>query len=89
MRRCRYRIISTAPVAPKQADNDRIYVIKANGSVMMPDSNYWYSRHKNVLEPGDSIIVPVDSDYLDNLSTWSTATQMMYQLGVAWAAIKP
>lgn len=72
----------------KQADNDRIYVIKANGSVMMPDSNYWFSRHKNVLEPGDTVIVPIDTDYLDNLSTWSTATQMMYQLGVAWAAIK-
>ena len=72
----------------KQADTDRIYVIKANGSVMMPDSSYWFSRKDRALEPGDTIIAPLDSDYLDSLSTWSTATQMMYQLGVAWAAIK-
>ena len=72
----------------KQADTDRIYVIKANGSVMMPDSSYWFSRKDRALEPGDTIIAPIDSDYLDSLSSWSTATQMMYQLGVAWAAIK-
>jgi polysaccharide biosynthesis/export protein len=72
----------------KQADTDRIYVIKANGAVMLPSSNYWFSRSNQVLEPGDTIIAPIDTDYLDSLSTWSTATQMMYQLGVAWAAIK-
>jgi polysaccharide export outer membrane protein len=72
----------------KQADTDRIYVIKANGAVMLPGSNYWFSRSNQALEPGDTIVAPVDSDYLDSLSTWSTATQMMYQLGVAWAAIK-
>jgi len=72
----------------KQADTDRIYVIKANGAVMLPGSNYWFSRSEQALEPGDTIIAPIDTDYLDSLSTWSTATQMMYQLGVAWAAIK-
>ena len=72
----------------KQADTDRIYVIKANGAVMLPGSNYWFSRSDQALEPGDTIIAPIDTDYLDSLSTWSTATQMMYQLGVAWSAIK-
>lgn len=72
----------------KQADTDRTYVIKADGSVMMPSSNYWFSRKSRNLEPGDTIVVPLDSDYMDSLSTWSTATQMMYQLGVAWSAIK-
>jgi polysaccharide biosynthesis/export protein len=72
----------------KQADTDRIYVIKADGSVMLPGSSYWFSRRENAIEPGDTIIAPIDTDYLDSLSTWSTATQMMYQLGVAWSAIK-
>lgn len=72
----------------KQADTDRIYVIKADGSVMLPGSSYWFSRRESAIEPGDTIIAPIDSDYLDSLSTWSTATQMMYQLGVAWSAIK-
>lgn len=72
----------------KQADTDRIYVIKADGSVMLPGSGYWFSRRENAIEPGDTIIAPIDTDYLDSLSTWSTATQIMYQLGVAWSAIK-
>jgi polysaccharide biosynthesis/export protein len=72
----------------KQADTDRIYVIKADGSVMLPGSSYWFSRRENAIEPGDTIIAPIDTDYLDSLSTWTTATQMMYQLGVAWSAIK-
>ena len=72
----------------KQADTDRIYVIKADGSVMLPGSSYWFSRRENAVEPGDTIIAPIDSDYLDTLSTWASATQIMYQLGVAWSAIK-
>lgn len=71
----------------KQADTDRIYVIKANGSVLLQESG-WFAGRGSKLEPGDTIIVPIDTDYLDSLSAWSTATQMMYQLGVAWAAIK-
>lgn len=72
----------------KQADTDRIYVIRANGSVMMPKSSYWFSRKDQRLQPGDTIIAPLDSDYIDNLTGWSTATQMLYQLGVAWKAVK-
>lgn len=72
----------------KQADTDRIYVIKADGSVMLPDSSYWFSRRSGALEPGDTIVAPIDSDYLDSLSTWTSATQILYQLGVAWSAIK-
>lgn len=71
----------------KQADTDRIYVIKADGSVMLPDASYWFSRRSGALEPGDTIVAPIDSDYLDTLSTWTTATQILYQLGVAWSAI--
>ncbi|WP_428443777.1 SLBB domain-containing protein [Photobacterium sagamiensis] len=72
----------------KQADADRIYVIRANGSVMLPNNGYWFSRSNKPLAPGDTIVVPIDTDYLDGLSTLSTATQMLYQIGVAWSAVK-
>ncbi|MGL5486997.1 MAG: SLBB domain-containing protein [Shewanella sp.] len=78
--------LSRAGGTKKQADTDRIYVIKANGSVMLPGDS-WFGSRKG-LEPGDSIIVPVDSDYLDNLSIITSATQVLYQLGVAWSAVK-
>ncbi|WP_159817996.1 SLBB domain-containing protein [Colwellia sp. 20A7] len=74
--------------AKKQADTDRIYVIRANGSVMLPDNSYWFNRKEEKLLPGDTIVVPMDTDYVDGLTILGSATQMMYQIGVAWAAIK-
>ncbi|WP_369434046.1 SLBB domain-containing protein [Psychromonas sp. MME1] len=71
----------------KQADNDRIYVIRANGSVMVPKSSYWFNNQNQPLKPGDTIVVPIDVDYMDGLSAVATATQIVYQLGVAWSAI--
>lgn len=79
--------INRAGGTKKQADTDRTYVIKADGSVMLPGSNYWFSRKDRALEPGDTIVVPIDSDYIDNLSVMTSATQILYQLGVAWSAI--
>ena len=71
----------------KQADADRVYVIRANGSVFLPNRSYWFNRDKGRLLPGDTIIMPLDTDYLDGLTAWTSATQIMYQLGVAWSAI--
>ncbi|MFN3018158.1 SLBB domain-containing protein [Vibrio coralliilyticus] len=80
--------ISAAGGTKKQADTDRIYVVRADGSVMLPNNSFWFSRKSNPLEPGDTIIVPLDTDYLDGLSTLTSATQILYQIGVAWSAIK-
>ncbi|MBW3697577.1 sugar transporter [Vibrio sp. T187] len=72
----------------KQADTDRIYVVKADGSVSLPNTSFWFSRKVQPLEPGDTIIVPIDTDYLDGLSSLTSATQILYQIGVAWSAVK-
>lgn len=80
--------ISAAGGTKKQADTDRVYVIRADGSVMLPNSSFWFSRKSKPLEPGDTIVVPIDTDYLDGLSTLTSATQILYQIGVAWSAIK-
>ncbi|NLU96877.1 sugar transporter [Marinomonas sp. UCMA 3892] len=80
--------IASAGGTKRQADTDRIYIVKANGSVELPNNSFWFSRDYDPLEPGDTIIVPINTDYLDGLSTLSTATQILYQIGVAWSAIK-
>jgi protein involved in polysaccharide export with SLBB domain len=80
--------IASAGGTKRQADTDRIYIVKANGSVELPNNSFWFSRNYAPLEPGDTIIVPINTDYLDGLSTLSTATQILYQIGVAWSAIK-
>ncbi|TMN78106.1 MULTISPECIES: SLBB domain-containing protein [unclassified Pseudoalteromonas] len=72
----------------ERAAEDRIYIIKANGSVEIPNAGGWFAANNaNQLEPGDTIVVPMDAGHMDKLTLWSTATQIMYQLGVAVAAI--
>ncbi|TMP36622.1 SLBB domain-containing protein [Pseudoalteromonas rubra] len=71
-----------------RADEEKIYVIKANGAVLIPDRGSWFAVNNHAgLEAGDTIVVPMDSSYMDNLTLWSTATQIFYQLGVGVAAI--
>lgn len=72
----------------ERAAEDRIYIIKANGSVEIPNTGGWFAANNaNQLEPGDTIVIPMDAGHMDKLTLWSTATQIMYQLGVAVAAI--
>ena len=72
----------------ERAADERIYIIKANGSVKIPSTGSWFAvNDANTLEAGDTIVVPMNADYMDNLTLWSTATQIVYQLGVAVAAI--
>ncbi|KZN58210.1 hypothetical protein N473_05565 [Pseudoalteromonas luteoviolacea CPMOR-1] len=71
-----------------RADEDKIYVIKANGAVMLPNRTSWFAvNNKVILEAGDTIVVPMDASHMDNLTLWNTVTQITYQLGVAVAAI--
>ncbi|EJG0712537.1 SLBB domain-containing protein [Vibrio parahaemolyticus] len=72
----------------KQADEDRIFVVRADGSVYKPSSGYWFGNNKEGLKAGDTIVVPIDTDYRDALSTWTAATQILYQTGVAINALK-
>lgn len=72
----------------QRADEERIYIIKADGSVVIPKQNSWFAVEMNVsLESGDTIVVPLDAEHMDNLTLWSSATQVIYQLSVAIAAI--
>ncbi|MGE6648202.1 SLBB domain-containing protein [Shewanella colwelliana] len=72
---------------PRQrADDDRTYVIKANGSVMMPSRSMWFSGESN-LQPGDTIIVPLDTEYKDSLTLWTQVTGIIYNTAVAISAI--
>ncbi len=70
-----------------RADEDSIYIIKANGSVVIPEKGSWFASSNNQLDAGDTIVVPLNADHMDKLTLWSTATQILYQLGVAVAAI--
>ncbi len=72
----------------QKADDERIYIVKANGSVVVPERRSWFSSGvSDQIEPGDTIVVPMDTQYMNNIEMWTTATQIMYQVGVALAAL--
>ena len=73
------------------ADQEKTYIIRANGSVIVPNRNggSWFgvSEELDAIQPGDTIVVPFDSGHMDNLTLWTNASQIVYQLAVATAAI--
>lgn len=71
----------------RQADEDRIYVVKADGSVMLPEQSAWFGGRSQRLQPGDTIIVPIDVDRLNQLELWSNVSQIVYQMALGAAAV--
>ncbi|WP_158174557.1 SLBB domain-containing protein [Grimontia hollisae] len=80
--------INKAGGLKKQADEDRIFVVRADGSVFKPNRGYWFGHKGDNLKAGDTIVVPLDTDYRDVLNVWTAATQILYQTGVAVNALK-
>ncbi|MBC6904715.1 ATPase [Saccharophagus sp. K07] len=72
----------------KNADEARVYIVKANGSVMQPDNSAWFRSNKGRIQPGDTIVVPLETDRVDKLTVWARATQIIYQAALGAAALK-
>ena len=70
-----------------RADQDRIYVIKADGSVRLASNDNWFASQGELLAAGDTIVVPLDLEYKDGLTLWAAVTQIIYNSAVAVAAI--
>ncbi|RUO27865.1 SLBB domain-containing protein [Aliidiomarina sanyensis] len=73
----------------RRAENRGIFVVRADGSVVpYSQRRGWFSSTSRVdLQPGDTIVVPLNTSYQDNLQLWATSTQILYQMAVAIAAI--
>ena len=72
----------------KRADIDRIYIIAANGSIkMMSRGNWFNSNADDNIKPGDTIVVPLDAEYMNNLELWTSVTGIIYNSAVAIASI--
>ncbi|WP_371192543.1 SLBB domain-containing protein [Glaciecola sp. SC05] len=84
-----YDYIERAGGAREFGDTSKIYIVRADGSVSIPRSNYWFSSNSGtVLEPGDTIVVPRDVTNYDNISLWQGVTQILYQSAIAVAAVR-
>ena len=71
----------------RQADESRVYVVKADGSVMLPEKSRWFGGRSQQLEPGDTVIMPIDVDRLNQLELWSNVSQIVYQIALGAAAV--
>ena len=70
----------------QKADDKRIYIVRANGSVESGGGSRWFSRSSSV-EPGDTIVVPLDAERMRPLPLWTAVTTIIYNLAVAVAAV--
>jgi protein involved in polysaccharide export with SLBB domain len=71
----------------QKADTGRIYVVKANGQVVANSKSRWFGDAGKDIRPGDTIVVPVDTERLPPLPMWSAVTTIIYNLAVAVAAV--
>ena len=63
-----------------RADRGRIYVVRADGSVVAG------SRSAGTMRPGDTIVVPLDAEHMRALPLWTAVSTIIYNLTVATAA---
>jgi protein involved in polysaccharide export with SLBB domain len=72
----------------QRADDDRVYVVRANGEVLAETGSKWFRRTSEVeIRPGDTIVAPLDVDRLSPMARWSQITQIVYNLAIAAAAV--
>jgi polysaccharide biosynthesis/export protein len=68
-----------------RADDDRIYVVRADGSVVTRN-NAWFSSGVDI-HAGDTIVAPLDTERMRPLPFWTAVTTIVYNLAIAAAAI--
>jgi protein involved in polysaccharide export with SLBB domain len=71
-----------------RADEARTYVVRANGSVVADSGRRWFNRSNRIgIQPGDTIVVPLDTDRVRPLTAWQSITQILYNIAIAFSVI--
>ena len=73
----------------RRADRNRIYVVRANGSVVAAEGHRWFQPggSQTQIRPGDTIVVPLDTERLPPLPFWTAVTTILYNVAIAVAAV--
>ena len=73
----------------QKADRKRIYVVRANGDVNSSERSGWFRRSQTTdIRPGDTIVVPLDTERVRALPLWQAVTTIIYNLAVALLAVR-
>jgi polysaccharide export outer membrane protein len=73
--------------ATRTADRGRIYVVRADGSVASRPGSWFRRSYDVAIKPGDTIIVPLNTERMPRLPFWQAVTQILYNLAVSVAAV--
>jgi protein involved in polysaccharide export with SLBB domain len=72
----------------RRADKSRAYVVRADGSVSLSEGGWLRGGRNAEIQPGDTIVVPLDIERLPPLPLWQAVTSIVYNAAVALAAIR-
>ena len=71
-----------------RADDGAIYIVRANGQVTTIEKDWWhFDADRRRINPGDTIVVPVNVEHKESLARWREVTQIVYQSIVSVAAV--
>ena len=70
-----------------RADDKELYIVKSDGSVLRQKSSWVRFTANAALDPGDTIVVPIDSDYTNNIKLWREITQIVFNSTAGLASI--
>jgi len=74
--------------ATQKADRKRIYVVRANGDVISGGRSGWFRRSQSVdIRPGDTIVVPLDTERVPLLPLWQAITTIIYNLAIGFILV--
>ena len=67
----------------QNADRKRIYIVRANGDVVAGYRSGWFRRSQSIeMRPGDTIVVPLDTERVPALPLWQAITTIIYNLAI-------
>jgi len=74
----------------QRANRSKIYIVHANGSVVAAEGHRWFQATGADLKmkPGDTIVVPLDTERLPPLPFWTAITTIIYNVAIAVAAVR-
>lgn len=73
----------------RRADKKLIYVVRASGAVVAGNRSRWLGSGQRLeIQPGDTIVVPLETDRIRPLTFWASVTQILYQGAIALAAVR-
>ena len=79
---------SCAEIVILGAHDKELYIVRAVSSVLGPTKSWAFFAGGNIsLNPGDTIVVPINSGYTDNLTLWRKITQTIFNTTAGFASM--